>query len=89
MNWTALLYVTVIAILAIALLVNWIWPRHANGKWWSVEEVDEFIEKFPKPRTTSGYVMQRIILVFAALASIGLMLTNDHKSSKSSSDFDD
>jgi hypothetical protein len=73
MNWTALGYVVVILVIILTLSFLWIWPRTPDGKLMDPDEVQEFLNRFPKAPT--GWAMGIIIGLFALLAMIGEALT--------------
>lgn len=71
MDWTALVYVLVILVIIISLLVMRVWPRHSDGSPMSFEEVEELMEKFPRPPSDPTLIM----MIFTTLILIGVALT--------------
>ena len=87
MDWTSLAYVLVILIMAISLLLMWAWPRHPDGTFMSVEEVEEFMDKFPRP--PMGRAKGVVVMVFATLGMIAIALTSSRRGRHHHDDHDD
>ncbi len=72
MSWTALAIVTVLLLLTVVALIYQFWPRTEDGDFMSPEEVEEFLDKFPKPQSRSKHLM---VVIFATIAMIAVALT--------------
>ena len=81
LTWTGLAYGVVFVLMAIGLLLMWAWPRTDEGKLMSVDEVQEFMDKFPKTPTT-GRMKMHVLMIMIFIASLGLALVgkNNHHS---------
>lgn len=73
MDWEALALIVVIAFIVLLLLFVWAWPRNPNGSFMSLDEVEEILNRFPRP--PSDRAKQLVIGFFATLGLIGVALT--------------
>lgn len=85
MTFTALIYATVFVMLMLTLAIWRFWPRHEDGSPYSIEEVDEFLNRFPKPPRGNG--SRAILALIGLIALIAVALSS--KAGSSHTPYDD
>ena len=82
MSWSSLIFVIMMGVFALALLLKKHWPRKDDGSPMSPEEMEEFMDKFPKSTTgpDEGSV-KLVILIIVSIAMLAIAVTRAHGNS--------
>jgi len=74
MSWYSLAFVVLLVIATLAIIIKWNWPRDNDGNLMSLDEVNEFLEKFPSGHNAKAMAMV-LIGFFAVIATLAVAIT--------------
>lgn len=83
MTFTGLILAIVITVLLVILIVvKFVWPRHQDGRLYSIDEAEEMISNYPSSghEKSTGQWMLTALVLFVALLAIVLSLHRDDPS---------